>query len=77
MLKEFYTLFYEAEDGGLDMKMLMNKTENYLHLIATTDLSTMAVCEWIGKQARHTISQALAHYVSVHYLQNNISKNSY
>lgn len=69
LLKEFYVLWCEAEDGGVEMDMLVEEAENCLHHIATTDLFTIAACEWIGTQAHYSISKALAHQISVRYLQ--------
>lgn len=69
LLKEFYALWCKAVDDGVDMDTLTEEAEDCLHHIASTDLFALAACEWIGKEAHYSISKALAHQVSVRYLQ--------
>ncbi|MGY2337650.1 hypothetical protein ACW9HW_00165 [Pseudomonas sp. SDO5532_S415] len=69
LLSEFYALWCEAEEVGVDRGRLLAEANNCLLQIADSDLFTLAACEWIGKQAHHSISKALMHHLSVRHLQ--------
>lgn len=69
LISEFYALWCEAEESGVPPDTLMEETEDCIHRIVTTDLFTLAASEWIGNKAHYSISKALAHQVSIHYLQ--------
>lgn len=69
LLGEFYALWREAETSGVAADTLVDGTKNCLHRVASTDLFAQAACEWIGDKGHHRLSKALAHEVSVQYLQ--------
>lgn len=69
LLEEFYALWREAEQSRVDAETLREEAEGCLRRIANTDLLQLAACEWIGKKGHYRLSKALAHEVSVHYLQ--------
>lgn len=69
LLEEFYALWREAEKSGVDAETLRDEAKGCLRRIATTDLFLLAACDWIGSKGHYRLSSALAHEVSVHYLQ--------
>lgn len=69
LLKEFYDLWCEAQQSGIDQQRIADEADDCLHRIATTELFTLAACEWIGKEGHYSISKALIHPVGVRYLQ--------
>lgn len=69
LLEEFYSMWRQAEKSGVDAETLREEAKGCLRRIATTDLFQLAACEWIGSKGHYRLSKALAHEVSVHYLQ--------
>jgi len=69
LLGEFYALWRESETSGVNADTLVDEAKNCLHRFVSADLFVMAACEWIGDKGHHRLSKALAHEVSVQYLQ--------
>lgn len=69
LVSEFYALWLEAEASGMEADTLVKEADNCLRRIASTDLFVFAACDWIGNKGLLRLSKALAHEVSVHYLQ--------
>lgn len=69
LLEEFYGLWREAEMAEVDVETLREQAKGCLRRIATTDLFLLAACYWIGTKGHYRLSKALAHEISVHYLQ--------
>ncbi|WP_040260634.1 hypothetical protein [Pseudomonas massiliensis] len=69
ILEDFYTLWREAENSGVDAEFLREEAKGVLQRIVAKDLFLLAACEWIGTKGHFKLGKALAHEVSVHYLQ--------
>lgn len=69
LLGEFYALWREAENSGVEADALVDEAKDCLHRVASTDLFILAACEWIGDKSHYRLSKALVHEVSVQYLQ--------
>jgi len=69
LLGEFYALWCDAETSGVGADTLVDEAKDCLHQVASSDLFVLAACEWIGDKGNRRLSRALAHEVSVQYLQ--------
>jgi hypothetical protein len=69
ILEDFYTLWREAESSGVDAESLHQETKGVLQRIVAKDLFLLAACEWIGKKGHFKLGKALAHEISIRYLQ--------
>ncbi|GFZ62973.1 hypothetical protein PSE10A_54840 [Pseudomonas amygdali pv. eriobotryae] len=69
ILEDFYTLWREAENSGVDADSLQEEAKGVLQRIVAKDLFLLAACEWIGEKGHFKLGKALAHEISVRYLQ--------
>lgn len=69
LLEEFYALWREAENSGMDAHALHEEAKGALQRIVAMDLFLLAACEWIGRKGHFRLGKALGHEVSVRYLQ--------
>ncbi len=69
ILEDFYTLWREAESSGVDAESLHEEAKGVLQRIVAKDLFLLAASEWIGKKGHFKLGKALAHEISIRYLQ--------
>ncbi|GLO56910.1 hypothetical protein JET76_27815 [Pseudomonas putida] len=71
LLDQFFALWSEAEESGIDLDSLNEEADDCFHRIAETRLFPLAVCKWVGELGHKGISRPLLHHVSVRYLQHS------
>lgn len=52
LLDDFYALWREAKNSGVDAESLHEKAKGVLQRIVVMDLFLLAACEWIGNWQR-------------------------
>ncbi|WP_460066823.1 hypothetical protein [Pseudomonas sp. H1_G08] len=69
LLDEFYALWREAEQSGVDAETLLEEAKGCIRKIATPEWFARAACDWIGSKGHYRLSKALTHEVAVQYFQ--------